>query len=532
MEPSAGVPNEIIEDGTLEALWGAEPFDREETRPLPGQIAPEHAPLCEHRRPRRFVIPEPTTRTLLVLDDRVVAGTERLRLRPGPVAKSPRNPLFGEAFFADPPKRWEARYDNLYPTVIFDDGRYQLWYNVSIRDESSEQTPLAERVHTPFRGGISEKGLLYAVSDDGLAWTKPDLGLIAFAGSLDNNIVMSTESHGVHGAGVLKDPLDRDPARRYKALFKAFFNDARPDRMATAFSADGLRWSQPLPWPEHSAAGDTHNNALRLADDGRYVALTRGWVGAADDRVRVVLRTESEDFVHWSEPLQVFRGEDAHDQIYSMPMVHRGSVYLGLPAIFHKGDETAPDWDTVDTELAWSPDTVSWNRVCPGEPLIPRGEGSYPDGAYDCCCLYAAAPLLMGDSHYLYYYGGNGQHNAFREGTFNLATLPRDRFAGYQAARSDGGRLTTSPLTLGAGGLTVNVDVARGGSLRAAVLDETGRPIEGYGLDDCAPIFAGGLDAALTWKKRSANLGGRRVRLVFELHQATLYALSGTVRLA
>ena len=166
---------------------------------------------------------------------------------------------------------------------------------------------------------------------------------------------------------------------------------------------------------------------------GGYVGITRAWVGPKDERVRAVLRTESADFVHWSEGVEVFRGAHAHDQINSMP-----------------------DWDTADTELAWSPDTITWSRACPGQPLIPRGEGSYPVGAYDCGCVYAAAPLLIGDAMYIYYGGSNGLHNGFREGLFCLATLPRERFAGYSAGSAPG-RLTTGPLVLGTGGIGISV---------------------------------------------------------------------------
>ena len=458
----------------------------------------------------------------LLLDDRFVAETENLKLELGRPKKSPRNPLFSEEFFADPPKRWEARYDNLYPNVIYDAeaGLFKLWYNAFIRDAD---TPLDERPHRPYdveEGRVD--GLLYAVSHDGLSWTKPNLGLVPFEGSTDNNIVISSDTRGIHGVGVLEDPADPLPVRRYKA----FFRSIPGRRMAVAFSSDGLHWGESVLWPEHNVVGDTHNNAIWSPDLGRYVGITRGWVGSADERVRMVPRTESEDFVHWSDPVNVFQGKDTHDQIYSMPVFRVGGSYLGLPAIFHKGDQDAADWDTVDTELAWSPDTVSWHRVNPGEPLIPRGEGSYPDGAYDCGCIYAAAALLVGDTHYLYYGGSNGLHNGWREGSFDLATLPRDRFAGYAAGR-DPGRLTTAPLALGEGGIAVNVAISEGGSLRAGILGEAGCCLEGFGLEACDPIIEGGLDAAVSWQGRPGALGGRSVQLVFSFQGATLFALAG-----
>lgn len=108
----------------------------------------------------------------------------------------------------------------------------------------------------------------------------------------------------------------------------------------------------------------------------------------------------------------------------------------------------------------------------------------------------------------------------------DLATLPRDRFAGYAAGR-DPGRLTTAPLALGEGGVAVNVAISEGGSLRAGILGEAGRFLEGFGLEACDPITEGGLDAAVSWQGRPGALGGRSVQLVFSFQGATLFALAG-----
>lgn len=474
------------------------------------------------------------TNQFLLLDTRIVSATENLSMTLGRVEKCSANPLFVEEYFANPPKKWEVRYDNLYPNVIYDEKErlYKLWYNIFIGGPQSGETPLDKRHGTPYTGGKVKDGLLYATSKDGVSWSKPNLGLIPFDGADANNIVMSTESHGIHGVGVLRDVQDPDPAR----LYKAFFRDSKARRMAVAFSADGLHWDDTVQWPEHDAVGDTHNNTIRM-DDSSYVGITRGWTGEKGNRLRMVLRTESSDFIHWSDPANVFQGKDAHDQIYSMPIFRHGNLYLGLPAMFHKGDPGALDWDTVDTELAWSPDTISWNRVCHGEALIPRGEGSYPTGEYDCGCIYAAAPILVGDTHHIYYGGSNGLHNNWREGSFCLATLPRDRFAGYSAqgpagasAASDAGRLTTTPFRLDGAQITINVDVPTGASARAGIVGSEGRPIPGFGLDDCIPMREGGLDVAPPWKKDIDELVGRDISLIIEIAGATLYGISGQIR--
>ena len=61
----------------------------------------------------------------------------------------------------------------------------------------------------------------YATSTDGFHWQKPDLGLIEFEGSKQNNIVEMLRRGGDAGEAnyynVFKDHRDPDPQRRYKA---------------------------------------------------------------------------------------------------------------------------------------------------------------------------------------------------------------------------------------------------------------------------------------------------------------------------
>ena len=473
-----------------------------------------------------------STSALLALDSRNFSSVENAELRLGAVEKSDHNPLFVEEFFADPPKRWEARFDNVYPSVIYDEheGVFKCWYKSFILDEASVKTPLALRPQTRYIGGEREEGLLYATSSDGIHWEKPALGLIEFEGSRANNIVMRRATHGIHAGGVYKDAHESDPARRYKFLHR----NPRARRMATCFSADGLRWSQPVLWPEYDAVGDTHNNAIWSPELEKYVGITRGWSDGPYYGVRTVLRSESDDFLHWSDPVEVMRGADAHDQIYSMPIVEYGGGYIGLPATFHKGDEEAGNWDTVDTELAWSADSVTWQRICPGQSLIPRGDGSYPDGETDCGCIYAAAPFVQGAGILIYYGGSNGLHNNWRESSLNLATLNFDRFAGFVPRdKRNKALLTTAPLRLDADRITINAEVATGGSVRAALLDGAGCTLTGCALEYSLPLESGGLSCEVRWKGfRPTGRTGESLRLVFALDNASLYAIKGATRLS
>ena len=326
---------------------------------------------------------------------------------------------------------------------------------------------------------------------------------------------------------MLQDLNEPVAARRYKFIHR----NLQLGRMATCFSQDGLQWTQPQPWTAHDAAGDTHNNAIWSPQLGRYVCVTRGWSEGDYRGLRTVLRSDSADFLHWSRPVEILRGADAHDQIYSMPIARYRDVYIGLPAIFHKGQPDAHDWDTVDTELAVSADTQGWQRICPGQPLIPRGTGAYPDGEPDCGCVYAAAPFVHKGEIYIHYGGSNGLHNNWREGSLNLATLPLDRFAGYAARGAKTGYLRTTPLHLRQRDLQINAEVEAGGSIRAAVIDSAGSAQTGLSLDDCIPVSLGGGKITLRWRNQGLDtLESKPFRLLLELRAASVYSLMGCAR--
>lgn len=447
-----------------------------------------------------IVVPVAAAETLLALDDRDVERADGLQLRVGTVTKHPANPLFGE----DRP--WEVRLDNGYFNIVRDDasGEYQTWYSPFIVDPLTSGTPPERRSGVRYHATPQrEMGLCLATSDDGLRWRKPELGLLPFAGNRANNLVMRS----VHGAGVLHDPADPDPARRYKA-FGGEQIPGQPRRFQVAFSADGRRWSEPIVCPEIGVTGDTHNVAIWVPERGRYVGLTRRWLAGE----RIVMRSESADFTRWTPAVEVLRG-DGVNQTYALVPFRHGRVTLGLLMIMNRRT------DRVHCELAWSPDTVLWRRLDAGRALIPNSETL---GAYDWGCVYAAnRPITLGDEIRLYYGASDGPHTAWRNGFLAVATLPRDRFAGY-AAGAEEGTLVTRPVSLSGAGITINA-AAAAGTIAVDVLDADGTPLPGF-----RATLAGvdGLRLTPQWEPgaRLKTLAGRPVRLRLRLREATFFA--------
>ena len=416
---------------------------------------------------------EQAARRYLLLNSDNIATESNMALTVGQVVKHPANPLFVE----DNP--WEQRFDNLYGNVIFDpnEGLYRCWYSPFIIAHSANGLSLEERLAVPFEAHEhQEMGVCYAESRDGIHWEKPDLGQVEYDGNTHNNLVMRT----VHGAGILKDYNHPDSSQRYKSIFQG---------LKVSFSPDGIAWSNPKKI-NCALAGDTHNNAIWVSGLNKYVAFTRDWVKTDRDIkgvesklnhswCRQVARIESSDFVNWSASQVVIECDCWEVQPYSMAVFEHAGIYLGL-VVFH--DQVA---DRAWTELAYSVDTIKWQRIDPGNALIGCSETALE---YDYGCVYACVgPVFLEDEVRLYYGGSDWLHFGWRNGCLALATLRPDGFAGYQPVRSrDAGVLTTAPVAYQGEAIKVTADVAIGGSVEVRLLDGGGAVLAEQKLTETA----------------------------------------------
>jgi hypothetical protein len=171
---------------------------------------------------------------------------------------------------------------------------------------------------------------------------------------------------------------------------------------------------------------------------------------------------------------------------------------------------------------------VTWQRVAPGVPFIPRGAKE----SYDGGCIYAQAgpPFLKEGRLWIYYGGSREVHRGWKRHCLPcLARLRVDGFAGYEP--QEPGRpatILTPPMRCAGDELRVSADV-RGGSVRVEIVGKSG-----CALADCETITADVTDGVVRWKNTGslAALKGKTVRLKFELNSATLYAFSGMERVA
>lgn len=454
-------------------------------------------PAAEDASARPAIV-KPDARKLFPFDPRVIHTAQNARLVLGAPAKHEANPLF----LADKP--WENSMNNLYPNVLWDEDEqlFKLWYKCVLADKDA-----IARMDGPST--VHDVGwyLLHATSRDGIRWEKPALGLHKFDGDARTNIV----ARDCPNVGVFKDDHDPDPARRYKMV-----SDVGLGKPRARFSADGIHWG-----PATSVAGfgaqngDTHNNAQWDPQLGKYLWFTKLYLGE-----RTVARFESDDFLNWKNTGMVLRStveEGRASQTYCMTPFRLGNLWLAYVMLYHPGRDRS-----VDCELAWSPDSLHWERLAPGRPFIPRGE----KGAYDSECIYAMAgpPVERGGKMLIYYGGDDFPHTGWKRHCLPcLATVERDRFAGSEPA--DAARpatLFTRQLLATSDPVRISADAA-GGTVRIVALDDVA-----VGIDEAETVTGSVTDFTLRWKKGGLERhAGRRIHLQIELTNARLWSLSG-----
>lgn len=449
----------------------------------------------------------------------------------GPLKKDPRI-LMQEGYFHEPSVPWEQRIDNGYPNVFYDDTyhEYRFYYTCILHDEASTEFRPEERVDKIYRFYDREKygprvaGVLMMTSKDGVNWERPSLGICEYAGSKDNNILLID----AHGASVFKDDRETEPSKRYKMVVR---HDATRT-MSVAFSSDGIHWGELIDWQEHNPAGDTHNFAFWDDEISKYVVITRTWEQAS---IRLVARCESDDFIHWSEPVEIYRGEGIDDQVYSMPVFKHNGLYFGLGSILHEGDRASADYDCVDCELIFSSDGYNWERAVPGQKFIPRSKGTYGDGLPDSGCIYASVPVREGDQFVFYYLGGSGMHTNFRESSLMKATVHQDKLVGYKPIGDGVGMIGTQAVEITGDDIHLVADISTGGSIEVAICQrgsfhEEPKPLEGFGfVDSRVNKLENGHFAVDFGSKKPSEIGEGLFTILFRIEGSTIYGYGGEV---
>ena len=185
----------------------------------------------------------------------------------------------------------------------------------------------------------------------------------------------------------------------------------------------------------------------------------------------------------------------------------------------------------VETQLAVSRDGLNWSRY-PRPAYIGIGE---VDG-YPIRRSYAGYGMVRrGRELWQYTYTRATYHDPYTKGAApDVIHRLIQRVDGFVSADAPyaGGEFTTKPFRFTGGRLVLNVDTDAAGYAQVGFIDEAGRPIPGFSVDECVYVNGDEIDYPVEWLghdlKRTGDvsaLAGRTVRLVVRMRGTSLYAL-------
>lgn len=403
----------------------------------------------------------------------------------------------GVALVLDRP--WEGNICG-YVTIFQDDDRYRMYYRGSHYDREA-----GERAHPQVT--------CYAESSDGKNWRRPELGIVEFDGSADNNIIWKgPESHNFVP---FRDP---NPACRQERRYKAV--GRREGGLVAFHSADGVHWTLTREKPILTrGAFDSQNLAFWDPVREEYRAYFRDFRKG----VRDIKTATSRDFIHWSDPQWLRYPGAPREHLYTnqvMPYYRAPHIFVGFPTRYlpNRGSQT-------EGLLMTSRDGRTFHRwqeafLRPGLNDAKWGNRSnyiwwgLVETESD---LPGAPPELSLYSNESYY---TGQSSRLRR-----HAIRQDGFVSAHAPMS-GGQLVTRPLTFEGSRLELNLSTAAAGGVRVELQDRAGQPIKGYSLEDCPEIYTDSVRHTVKWKGGAdvSKLAGQPVRLRLALRDADVYS--------
>lgn len=481
-----------------------------------------------------------TSAPQLFVDDVLIERMEKVARTLNQPKRLAENPIL------KPDQPWEGELSLQPGTVIFDeqDQIFKMWYN-----------SLATKKKPDIEGFQC-----YATSKDGIHWTKPNLGIVAFHGSKANNIFLKWCDWNL---GVIKDMDETNKQRRYKL---AYWNAG----VWVAFSADGIHWTvdEHNPVVPSWASGDTFN-VMRDPISHQFWLYHKSSITP----LRKVSRMVSDDFVRWKEDELALEPDD-HDQpdteFYGLSPFSYGGQYLGFLWVFHTYAQQ------MDMQLVSSRNGLLWQRAAHRRIFLPLGfmKNYYGGNAFDSEMICSATQPARRDGQlWIYYTGYHDKHNAWEGratpdglpetyvGQLGVAKLRDDGFVSLDATSE--GNVLTRPLRFHGSKLLLNASPnsmsgkrpdsslniweatwPRGaesspiwsqlftgsldgnGQVRVELEDAQEVAIQGFGASDCKPITTDGINQEVSWRNQKdlTALSDRLVRLKFIITNAKLYS--------
>lgn len=458
--------------------------------------------------------PEPIdvgSRLELFVDDYLVESMDGAELRlhhpvPAPQPESPLPPRF-------------------MMTVIKDGDLYRAWWRGSDPSYTGET----------FTGHPGET-VLYAESDDGVEWRFPDFraqGLHDVPGEVNRSTILTNRPpYLTNFIPFLDTRPGVSDGERYKTLAgypgkgdkRELRGEELEGRGLFAFvSPDGIRWTrgdEVIPYQQGwRHAFDSPNVAFWSETEQQYVCYFRVWTPG--ERLRSIARTTSEDFVNWTEPVELdvnLEGEHLYSN-NTTPYFRAPHIYLAFPTRFVPDRGDAPHYDPKDVNstdimfMTWRAGVAEqYDRTFTEAFMRPgRDPGAWGNRAN----FLAINVVPTAEDELSLYSRVTGRH-----------TLRTDGFASAHVAGLEPGEVVTRPVLFEGEELVLNFATSAAGDVRVELQDASGEPLEGFALGDCRLLVGDQIARAVRWEggRSLGELEGKPVRLRFVLRDADVYS--------
>ena len=477
-------------------------------------------------------------------------------------AKHPANPLLRRGG-KGAPDEMSAR---LGGTVLIEDGKFRMWY-IGTRLYGSHPEDIDFGIDDlPFyqrnRKFPKIQSLCYAQSDDGIHWTKPDLG--------ERFNALTTDNHEDNASFVLKNPEgdgyifcvadfpeSRDDGDRYK--LKAFNGPIRIYQSPDGIRLDPISDGDDLPMAFEGGSFFYFQGRYFAGGHGNGPAGPRVGAETEPPNKRTMLTLMSRSWREWpagacAQPfMDGFGAIENHGGVACTP---RGNVCLGMTGRFVPGEGNYRAF-SANLGFAISNDGLHWREPVPNGVYVDHDQEKgwdpdWPAKPGEGTFLRQSYPILtVGDETWMYYaattMGGNTNYRNYQVG---LMTIPRDRFGYLERIVWDPSKSTTHDYTTmdihfdgitafscpiectGNARLLLNYAVTEGTKPVTVALRDEDRmqALPGYTHDACVPLAGDELRQAVAWRDRGALPRDRRFTIELRSGPETKFFAAYVVR--
>lgn len=426
----------------------------------------------------------------------------------------------------EPTEEWEKTTEGAPYAAPFSDG---VWYD--------DQSGIYKMWYLTGAGTIHKEDKQtfytgYAESQDGIHWTKPNVG------QLPNTCIVDTANRDA--STIWLDRQESDPNKRYKMFNVERRPTDRRWQFILKYSTDGIHWSEGV-----AQSGDLYDRSsvfynpfrkkwcLSMRYSTNVSSRSRSYLEASDPETaismahRVRKGVPDKNIVYWFTPDNLEPRHpnfpEVHPGIYNFDVIAYESILLGQYAV----------WQGPENNVCADLGIQKRNEICLGysrdgfhfsRPThVPFLGNDTTEGVWNWGNMQSVAgvPLIVGDS--LYFYMSGRRKNDIMWDSYTstgLAKLRRDGFVSMHGT----GTLVTEPVTFEGEYLFVNT-TAKG--LSVEVLDQDGNPLAGFTQKDCKVLKkVNSTKVQVTWKTKSSlkELTNTPVRFKFYLTNGDLYA--------